>query len=160
MARRKRDPAQMLRKALLKARAGIDGHRPVNHAADDLDGLDDITVRVRRVLDIVRSDKRKPTDMLFFVMYDIESNKVRRAVAKYLLRRGCHRVQKSIFLADVSSEQCATIQADLTAVQAMYDNQDSILIVPMSLELVKTMKIIGKNLDLDLILKARSTLCF
>ena len=45
-------------------------------------------------------------------------------------------------------------------VQAMYDNQDSIFIVPMSLELVKSMKIIGKNLDLDLILKTRSTLCF
>lgn len=42
----------------------------------------------------------------------------------------------------------------------MYDNDDSIFIVPMSVELVKAMKIIGKNLDLDLILKTRSTLCF
>ncbi|MBQ3950872.1 MAG: CRISPR-associated endonuclease Cas2, partial [Bacteroidales bacterium] len=32
-------------------------------------------------------------------MYDIASNKVRRAVVKYLQRRGCHRVQRSIFLA-------------------------------------------------------------
>ncbi|MBQ9218661.1 MAG: CRISPR-associated endonuclease Cas2 [Muribaculaceae bacterium] len=160
MARKRQDPAHLLRKAMLHRRAGIDGHRPVNHKADDLEGLEDIGARVQRVLDIVRSDKRRPTDMLFFVMYDIESNKVRRAVAKYLLRRGCHRVQKSIFLADISSEQCTTIQADLTEVQAMYDNQDSIFIVPMSLELVKSMKIIGKNLDLDLILKTRSTLCF
>ena len=105
MARKRQDPAHLLRKAMLRRRAGIDGHRPVNHKADDLEGLEDIGARVQRVLDIVRSDKRRPTDMLFFVMYDIESNKVRRAVAKYLLRRGCHRVQKSIFLADISSEQ-------------------------------------------------------
>ena len=160
MARKKKDPAELLRKAMLKIRAGIDGHRPVNHKADELDGIEDLTVRVQRVLDIVRSNRRKPTDMLFFVMYDIESNKVRRAVARYLLRRGCHRVQKSIFMADISAEQCTTIQADLTEVQAMYDNDDSIFIVPMSVELDKTMKIIGKNLDLDLILKTRSTLCF
>ncbi len=158
MPRKRQDPAWLLRKAMLRRRAGIDGHRPVNHKPDHLDGIEDLNVRVQRVLDLVRSDRRKPTDMLFFVMYDIESNKVRRAVAKYLLRRGCHRVQKSIFMADISSDQCATIQADLTEVQAMYDNQDSIFIVPMSLELVKTMKVIGRNLDL--ILKTRSTLCF
>lgn len=160
MARKRQDPAKLLHKAMLKLRAGIDRHRAVNHRPDDLDGLEDLSVRVQRVLDIVRSDKRKPTDMLFFVMYDIESNKVRRVVAKYLLRRGCHRVQKSIFMADIPAEQCATIQADLTEVQAMYDNQDSIFIVPMSVELVKTMKIIGKNVDLDLIMKTRSTLVF
>ena len=36
-----------------------------------------------------RKNKKRPaTQMLFFVMYDIESNKVRRHVVKYLERQG------------------------------------------------------------------------
>ena len=36
--------------------------------------------------------------MLFFVMYDIESNKVRYLIAKYLERHGCTRIQVLSFL--------------------------------------------------------------
>ena len=61
-------------------------------------------------------------------MYDIESNKVRNQVAKYLLRKGCFRVQRSIFLADLNNQDYEQIRSDLSEVQACYDNHDSIMI--------------------------------
>lgn len=44
----------------------------------------DIMTRVRSVLGVVDKAKRKAGNMLFFVMYDIESDKVRRLIVKYL----------------------------------------------------------------------------
>ena len=158
--RKKLEPVDYLRRQLLKHQAGIADHRPVNHALDDDDPLESLDKRLRRMLDIVTRDLRNPKNMIFFVMYDIESNKVRRSVVKYLERMGCHRVQKSIFLADLPADVCERIQSDLAEVQAMYDNQDSIMVVPLSLEQVKTMHIIGQNINLDLIVKTRSTMFF
>lgn len=63
--------------------------------------------------------------MIFFVMYDIESTKVRNQVAKYLLKNGCVRVQKSIFLADLPLNTYEKIRNDLAEVQQAYENNDS-----------------------------------
>ena len=122
--------------------------------------IESLELRLHKILDIVESPNRKAGNMIFFVMYDIASNKVRRAVVKYLERSGCHRVQRSIFLADTKPEMCQQIQKDLTVVQAMYDNKDSIFIVPLSIDYIRSMKVIGENIDFDLILKTRSTLFF
>lgn len=126
----------------------------------NFDSLDPIELRVQKVLGIINNTNRKNTDMLFFIMYDIESNKVRRLVAKYLLKMGCFRIQRSIFLADISAEKYNQIRSDLTEVQACYENQDSILIVPVSTELINSMKIIGKKIDVDVIMRTRNTLFF
>ena len=126
----------------------------------DIDELPTLEERLRLILDLVNKKERKSTNMIFFVMYDIASDKVRRAVVKYLERRGCHRVQRSIFLADTPPDTCQEIQSDLAAVQAMYDNKDSIFIVPLSIDYIRSMKVIGENIDFDLILKTRSTLFF
>ena len=98
--------------------------------------------------------------MLFFVMYDIESNKVRRHVVKYLERQGCTRVQKSVFLADLPMEKYERIKSDLTEVQACYENCDSILVVPISTDYLKAMKVIGKTVQTEVILKTSNTLFF
>ena len=98
--------------------------------------------------------------MLFFVMYDIESNKVRNLVAKYLIRMGCTRIQKSIFLADLEPESVSKIKSDLADVQSAYENNDSILIVPVSTDELRAMKIIGQNIDMDLIVRNKNTLFF
>jgi len=42
----------------------------------------------------------KTNDALQVVHYDIENNKIRNYIAKYLERKGCIRVQKSIFIAE------------------------------------------------------------
>ena len=93
-------------------------------------------------------------------MYDIESNKVRRLVAKYLIRQGCFRIQRSIYLADLPAEKCEQIKADLAEVQAAYDNSDSIMVVPISTDLLKAMKVIGKALDVSIIMRTQNTLFF
>lgn len=124
------------------------------------EGLEDLDTRVRRILGILEKPNRKHTNMLFFVMYDIENNKVRRLVAKYLLEKGCFRIQDSIFLADLSTEKYETIRKELTLVQECYENNDSILVVPMPADYLNSMKIIGKKIDVDLILKNKNTLFF
>lgn len=116
--------------------------------------------RVRKLLGLVNQKQRKSTNMLFFVMYDIESNKVRTQIAKYLLREGCFRIQRSIFLADLPAEKMDKIRRDLTEVQACYDNHDSILVVPISTDYLQAMKVIGKTIDVDIIMQTRNTLFF
>ncbi len=98
--------------------------------------------------------------MLFFVMYDISSTKVRNQIVKYLLKNGCLRVQKSIFLADLPLSKYNQIRDDLVEVQQCYENEDSILIVPISTDYLQAMKIIGQQIDIDLIMKKKNTLFF
>lgn len=93
-------------------------------------------------------------------MYDIESDKVRTLISKYLQKRGCTRVQNSIFLADLPVKVYEQIQQDLREVQSCYDNHDSILVVPVPAEHLRAMCVIGKNFDLDTIMKTKSTLFF
>lgn len=124
-----------------------------------LDEIPSLNERVKKILNIVNKP-RKVSEMIFFVMYDIEDNRVRRLVVKYLEQKGCHRVQKSIFLADLPSATYNQMKCDLADVQASYDNEDSILLVPISTDYLSSMKVIGKNIDTDIILKTRNTLFF
>ena len=98
--------------------------------------------------------------MLFFVMFDIESNKVRYNVIKYLERMGCHRIQKSIFLANLNIEKFDNIKKDLAEVQALYDNHDSIIVCPVPSDYLRNMKIIGQNINLEIITQSKNTLFF
>ena len=124
---------------------------------EEPDSLQDIT---KKILGIVNKEKRKSTDMLFFIMYDIESNKVRNLVFKYLKKQGCINIQRSVFLGDLPAERFNRIKEDLTEVQSCYDNSDSILVVPISTDYLKSMKIIGKEINMDIVMKTRNTLFF
>jgi CRISPR-associated protein Cas2 len=131
-----------------------------NRPQDSWDILPTLEERVQTILGIANNKHRKSTNMLFFVMYDIESNKVRRYIVKYLEKKGCTRIQKSIFLADLPMEKYQDIRNDLTQVQAAYDNEDSILVVPITTEYLKAMKVIGQNINMDIITHTRNTLFF
>jgi len=139
--------------------SSVEKQPPINALVDD-NPLQPVEVRAKAILDIVNDPKRPIGNMLFFVMYDIESNKVRNHIAKYLIKKGCTRIQKSIFLADLSSVVFDEIKKDLAEVQAMYENSDSILIVPISVNYLESMKIIGQNLDIDIIANKKNTLFF
>ena len=78
----------------------------------------------------------------------------------YLQRKGCTRVQKSIFLADLPISDYQEIRDDLTEVQAAYDNNDSILVVPISTDHLRSMKIIGQSVAVDVIMHNKNTLFF
>lgn len=159
MSRKKSEPTaeEILQRI---AEAGISENQAIRCSSEDNEAmLAPLPERVQKLLSINQKE-RKSTDMLFFVMYDIESNKVRNLVAKYLIKRGCYRVQKSIFLADLAADEFNKIKNDLAEVQAAYDNNDSILIVPVSTEYIRAMKIIGQNIDVDLIMRTKNTLFF
>lgn len=160
MPRKQRQPISYFEKLRKLAHAGILHSPPPNRTQNSLDDMPTIEQRVDFLLGIVNKQTLKPTDVLFFVMYDIESNKVRRYVVKYLQAKGCTRVQRSIFLANLDSKIYEEIKRDLAAVQAAYDNQDSIFVVPISSDYLQAMKIIGQSIELDVITKARNTLFF
>ncbi|MCM1079541.1 MAG: CRISPR-associated endonuclease Cas2 [Bacteroidales bacterium] len=122
--------------------------------------IEDLQLRIKHILGITDRIKKTPNRMLFFVMYDIENNKVRRLVSKYLQRHGCTRIQRSIFLAETSVETCNMIKNDLSAVQDAYDNHDSIIILPVSTDYLKMMKIIGQKIEVDIITHSKNTLFF
>ena len=141
-------------------RAGIDTCPSLRPSHTDLSSIGSIEERVSKLIGIIKHTERYPSNMLFFVMYDIESNKVRHQVSKYLIKQGCFRIQRSVYLADLTPETYNQIKSDLIEVQACYENEDSILITPISTDLLNSMKIIGKSIDVDVITRSKNTLFF
>lgn len=141
--------------------AGLEHSPEINRVTGNVDSLPTLEERIRFILGVVGKNHNKiDGNMLFFVMYDIESDKVRRNVVKYLERMGCHRIQKSIFLADLGRDKYESIRNDLAEVQALYDNHDSIIICPVSSDLLSSMKVIGQTINLDIITRSKNTLFF
>jgi len=144
------------------AAAKLNGNREIESDAqpDNDEPLDSLELRVKRIFGLTERKKKEQGRMLFFVMYDIENNKVRRLVSKYLQNKGCTRVQRSIFLADTPTNVYEQIRSDLAEVQAAYDNNDSIIVLPVSTDYLRMMKIIGQKIELDIITHSKSTLFF
>jgi CRISPR-associated protein Cas2 len=140
--------------------SGLSGSPPPNRRSIDYSDMPSIDERVKWILGCINNTNREASNMLFFVMYDIENNKVRRYIVKYLEKQGCSRVQRSVFLADLDMAIYNEIRKDLAEVQETYENKDSILVVPISTDLLKSMKIIGKNISVDVITHSRNTLFF
>lgn len=142
------------------AESGLSEYPAPNRQQEAWEMLPSLSDRVKTILGVVNKRDKRPSNMLFFVMYDIESNKVRRYVVKYLEKKGCFRVQKSIFLADLPMEKYQAIRTDLAEVQAAYENMDSILVVPISTDYLRAMKVIGENIDIDIVTHNKNTLFF
>jgi CRISPR-associated protein Cas2 len=140
--------------------SGLTDSPPANRATTIDPDLTSLSERVEKLMGFIKRDNQNSLAMIYFVMYDIEDNKVRTQVAKYLIRKGCTRVQKSIFIANTDRTVFSEIQKDLKAVQECYDNNDSVLLIPISTDEIRAMKLIGKNIDFDLAIKNRNTLFF
>ena len=84
----------------------------------------------------------------------------RRLVAKYLISKGCTRIQDSIFLADLPRPTYEEIKRDLAEVQSLYDNHDSIIVCPISTDQLHAMHVIGEQVDVDIITHKRNTLFY
>ena len=157
MARYRRSPEAILRRRMqIIKKAGL--KKPKTEK--DPIPMDSLDKRIKSLLDITEKQKIPPENMLFIVMYDIENNRVRTEIAKYLIRKGCIRIQKSVYIANLKRPIFDEIQRTLKEIQQMYENNDSILLIPVSSDEVKAMKIIGQNIDIDLILGNRNTLFF
>ena len=159
--RKKRKPISPLEALRKLAQAGVqDSPRPPRHIDQDLDELPSLESRISCLLGIANETSRPTTNMIFFTMYDIESNKVRRLIAKYLISKGCTRIQDSIFLADLPRPTYEEIKRDLAEVQSLYDNHDSIIVCPISTDQLHAMHVIGEQLDVDIITHKRNTLFY
>jgi len=162
MKKEKKKPLSFLDKLKIVKQACIsvlDDVRTQNETLPD-DPIDDISLRVRKILNIAEKTEKKPTDMTYLVMYDIENNKIRTHIAKYLKKQGCVRIQKSIFMGDTDRKIYHSICQTLKEVQEIYDNHDSILLVPISTDEIKAMKIIGKQINIEIIANNPNTLFF
>jgi len=104
--------------------------------------------------------KKKTKEMICIIMYDIEDNKIRREVAKYLLKKGCQRIQKSVFLGKMEYPIFRELHQTLKGLQEVYENDDSILLVPISENELQKMKMIGRNISFELTLGQRNSLFF
>ena len=69
-------------------------------------------------------------------------------------------MQRSIFLADLPIDSYSRIKNDLAEIQALYDNEDSIIVLPVSTDYLRMMKVIGKTIDMDIITHTKNTLFF
>jgi CRISPR-associated protein Cas2 len=158
--RKKKEPLSFVDKMKKLTRSGLANSPPANRSTSIDPDWPSLSERVEKLMGFIKRDKQNPLNMIYFVMYDIEDNRVRNQVARYLIKKGCARVQKSIFIANTSRQVFDEIQADLREVQQCYDNNDSVLLVPVSTDEIRAMKIIGQNIDFDLALKNRNTLFF
>ncbi len=118
----------------------------------NVDKLLPLEKRIKKIFEITNEQKHDPTKMIFLVLYDIENDKVRTEIAKYLIRKGCIRIQKSVYIANLKRQIFNEIHKTLKEIQQMYENHDSILLLPVPTDKVKAMKIIGKDIDIDFIL--------
>lgn len=160
MPRKKKPPLTFTQRMAKIAAARLSAPRPDTPPPEADDELLPLAQRVKKILGITDKVRKTPNEMIFFVMYDIENNKVRRLVSKYLERKGCTRIQKSIFLADASIETYNQIKDDLAAVQAAYENHDSLIVLPVTTDYLRQMKIIGKDIAIDVITRSRNVLFF
>lgn len=142
-------------------RAGF-SHKGAAHASAEntISELEPLQTRIRIILDINDRNHLDANKMLYFIMYDIENNKIRNQIAKYLIKQGCLRVQKSIFFAESDRSIFNKIHSDLKAIQEIYENSDSIFFVPVSADQLRAMKIVGQSIDFEIIIGNRNTLFF
>lgn len=160
MARKKRPKITFAEKLRQIKKTGITDTAPLNKKAANLDEIPELNIRIKRVLNIFKEHSKRQNTMLYFVMYDIENDKIRTQISKFLIRKGCVRIQKSIFLADTKRPTYQDIHETLKEVQDVYDNHDSIFLVPISSDDLRSMKVIGENIDFDLTLGNKNTLFF
>ena len=163
--KKKKEPLTIGEKLHLIKRAGIKSYKeidtlPESDAVAESETLDDLQQRIQEILGLFGRAKEKTGAMIYFIMYDIEDNRIRRYIAKYLEEKGCIRIQKSIFLTESQRQEFNEIHTTLREVQEVYDNTDSIVMVPVATDQLRAMKLIGKNVDMDIFLGNKNTLFF
>lgn len=124
------------------------------------DTIEDLPSRIKSILGIIQAKPIKATEMIYLVMYDIEDNKVRTLIAKYLLQKGCVRVQKSVYMAKTTPKVYQEIKESMRDIQDCYENNDSIILIPVPTNTPGSMEIIGKDVQIDILRDNPNTLFF
>lgn len=120
--------------------------------------MEPLPVRIKHILKIIQSKPIKSTRMNYLILYDIENNKIRGYIAKYLLEQGCIRIQKSVYLAHLTIAKFDELHQTLVEINEIYDNEDSIILVPLNISDARSMKLIGKEVNVDQIVDPPNTI--
>lgn len=161
MARPRKKSHTLKEQLLLIKKAGLnpEENQGIEKESDEIE-LEGLPERIQKLLNIIKSQPIKPTDMLAILMYDIEDNKVRTLIAKYLIEKGCIRIQKSVYILKTQPKEYKEIIETLKEVQEVYENNDSIIAVPIPLNTPGSMQIIGKEIQIDTLVNNPNTLFF
>jgi CRISPR-associated endonuclease Cas2 len=116
--------------------------------------------RIAKILGIVQSKPIKATTMTYLITYDITNDKVRKLISKFLLSKGCIRIQKSVFMANTEHGKFKDIYETLKDINSFYENADSIILVPINVSDVRSMKLIGQNVDIETLVNPPNTVFF
>ncbi len=91
----------------------------------------------------------KAGDKLVWVIYDIADDKIRFKMAKACKNKGLYRVQKSAFLGTLNRNQIDELR--LVGKEIINQEKDSVYIFPMCEDDFKSVILLGKAFDEDLV---------
>lgn len=109
---------------------------------------------------LIRFKTQKEKKMLYLIAYDIEDNKIRTHIARFLIKKGCLRVQKSVYVAKSDRTTYQEIHQILREINSMYRNHDSIFMLPVPEEKFTNIKLIGKNVEFEVVTKPKNVIFF
>lgn len=156
-----RSPEEKFRKAMLKLKQEKPHGRASLLYRPEI-ALEPLPLRIEKLMETFGKNRHQlyAHERIYFVQYDISNHRIRRNISKYLERKGLQRIQRSIFLGRTTKAVLDEIVEAIKTIQEMYDNDDSILIIPVGMEVMEKMKVIGKELDKELYLGKPSCLFF
>lgn len=97
--------------------------------------------------------------MLKLICYDIENDRLRTWVSKYLERQGLTRLQYSVFVGTLTREQWATLWTRVhEQCTAHFKDDDSLYCMILSKGAFQKVQQVGKTIDTDFILDEGYTL--
>jgi CRISPR-associated protein Cas2 len=102
----------------------------------------------------------KNDEVVFWICYDVSNNRIRRYLAKFLIKKGCIRVQRSVFLGRMRRPAFQSLCRALHEVNEMYENHDSVIVMPVSTDSADKTRFIGENVSVEWVLNPRRMLWF
>lgn len=121
-------------------------------------GTDKTTPQIIEAILIFMAKSKSTHNRTYMAMYDITSNRIRRLVAKYLEEKGFVRIQRSVYLANLNTKQYTSVAQDILEMNAMYENNDSIIFMPINDGVLAESRFIGRELDFQLATNPPSSL--
>lgn len=87
--------------------------------------------------------------MPHLICYDISGNSLRTKLGKKIIEGGLDRINKSVYLGTISGSSLTNLEKELALLlQKKGTPQDSLIILPVTIQQVQNMRIYGAN-DLD-----------
>ncbi len=85
--------------------------------------------------------------MNYFIAYDITHNRLRRKTIQVLMRYGCVRVQKSVFIGtQVSPADIRALTKELEKLLEKGEDTDAVMCIPIERNLLQQAHLIGDKI--------------